>query len=68
MFAYSAHIQTAATKATNTGYGLSLGASLLPAAIRIYQNQLTYEVDTGIIQFRRLLSFLEGAVFVLKLK
>ena len=40
----------------------------LPAAIRIYQNQLTYEVDTGIIQFRRLLSFLEGAVFVLKLK
>jgi len=25
-------------------------------------------VDTGIIQFRRLLSFLEGAVFVLKLK
>ena len=30
-----ARIQHAATKATNTGYGLSLGASPLPAAIRI---------------------------------
>ena len=40
----------------------------MPAAIRIYQNQLTYEVDTGIIQFRKAPLFFGGSCFCFKIK